>query len=201
MEIITLIGIAGLVILGLMILLWIISLIIKDASIVDIFWGMGFVISGWVFFVLTPDGYASRKLLLMILVTSGGCVSPYILAGEISEKARIIDTRSGAERVVHNGGGEVSSRCFYFRGFSCGRSRLPCCWRNTMLSPTSLHGWIFSGLRFGGSVSFLRRSATGSSRSSGQIPPIRANSLRQVCGGIRVTPITLEMLPSGGGTT
>ena len=72
MTLITLIGLAGLVILGLMILLWVISLIIKDASIVDIFWGMGFVISGWVFFLLTPDGFASRKLLLMILVTLWG---------------------------------------------------------------------------------------------------------------------------------
>ena len=72
MEIITLLGIAGLVILGLMILLWVISLIIKDASIVDIFWGLGFVITGWVFFVLTPDGFALRKLLLMILVTLWG---------------------------------------------------------------------------------------------------------------------------------
>jgi len=72
MTLITLFGIVGLVILGLMILLWIISLIIKDASIVDIFWGMGFVISGWVFFALTPDGFAPRKLLLMVLVTLWG---------------------------------------------------------------------------------------------------------------------------------
>ncbi|MGB1288010.1 MAG: DUF1295 domain-containing protein, partial [Aggregatilineales bacterium] len=63
---------AGLaVIFACMTLLWIISLAIKDASIVDIFWGSGFVIVGWAYFLLT-DGYEPRKLLIMILVTIWG---------------------------------------------------------------------------------------------------------------------------------
>ncbi len=72
MTIISMLGIAGLVILGLMSLLWLVSLRIKDASIVDIFWGTGFVISGWVYYFLTPDGFTTRKLLLVILVTIWG---------------------------------------------------------------------------------------------------------------------------------
>lgn len=72
MSILTVFGIAGLVILGLMLLLWLLSLIIKDASIVDIFWGTGFVISAWVYYFLTPDGLEARKLLLVILVTIWG---------------------------------------------------------------------------------------------------------------------------------
>jgi steroid 5-alpha reductase family enzyme len=51
----------GLVILGLMTLLWLVSLALKNSSIVDIFWGTGFVIVTWVVFVLTPDGFALRK--------------------------------------------------------------------------------------------------------------------------------------------
>jgi steroid 5-alpha reductase family enzyme len=65
-------GLAGLVILGLMTLLWLVSLLVKDASIVDIFWGIGFVISGWIYYGLTPDGFVTRKLLLMVLVTVWG---------------------------------------------------------------------------------------------------------------------------------
>jgi steroid 5-alpha reductase family enzyme len=73
-------GIAFLVILGLMILLWLASLLLKNSSIVDIFWGTGFVISGWVYFALTPDGFPARKLLLAILTTIWGLrLSLYIL--------------------------------------------------------------------------------------------------------------------------
>jgi len=63
---------AGLVILGLMTLLWLVSLALKNSSIVDIFWGTGFVISAWVYFVLTPDGFLIRKWLMAILVTIWG---------------------------------------------------------------------------------------------------------------------------------
>ncbi len=60
------------VILGLMAVLWLLSLAIKNASIVDIFWGSGFVISAWLYFALTPDGFLPRKLLLVWLVTLWG---------------------------------------------------------------------------------------------------------------------------------
>ncbi len=73
-------GIAALVILGLMTLLWIISLILRDSSIVDIFWGAGFVISNWVYFALAPDGFPARKWLISTLVTIWGLrLSGYIL--------------------------------------------------------------------------------------------------------------------------
>jgi len=62
----------GSVILGLMLLLWLLSLVIKNSSIVDIFWGTGFVIIAWVAFFLTPDGYELRKWLMVILVTIWG---------------------------------------------------------------------------------------------------------------------------------
>ena len=80
MSFIQVYGIALAIILGLMFILWIISLVLKNSSIVDIFWGTGFVISGWVYFVLTPDGYITRKLLLCILTTIWGLrLSVYIL--------------------------------------------------------------------------------------------------------------------------
>jgi steroid 5-alpha reductase family enzyme len=68
------------VILVLMILLWLLSLVLKNSSIVDIFWGSGFLITGWLFFALTPDGFMPRKLLLMLLATIWGLrLSLYIL--------------------------------------------------------------------------------------------------------------------------
>ena len=65
-------GFGGAVILVLVTLLWILSLILKDAGIADIFWGAGFVLSFWVSFLLCPDGYVPRKMLLGVLVTVWG---------------------------------------------------------------------------------------------------------------------------------
>ena len=55
------------VIIAFMSLLWIISVILKNASIVDLFWGFGFVLSSGYFFMST-EGFSPRKIILMILV-------------------------------------------------------------------------------------------------------------------------------------
>lgn len=64
--------ILGLIVLALMTMLWLVSLALKNSSIVDIFWGMGFVVVAWAAFLLTPEGVPARKLLLCILVTIWG---------------------------------------------------------------------------------------------------------------------------------
>jgi steroid 5-alpha reductase family enzyme len=60
------------VVFGLMALLWVLSLALRDSSIVDPFWGTGFVIANWVYFALTPDGFPARKWLISVLVTIWG---------------------------------------------------------------------------------------------------------------------------------
>jgi len=72
MEFISIFLTVGGAILGLMLLLWLLSLLLKNASIVDIFWGAGFVIANWIYFALTPEGYLPRKLLIGALVTIWG---------------------------------------------------------------------------------------------------------------------------------
>ncbi len=59
------------VLLALVFLLWLVSLALKDASIVDIFWGLGFVVVAWTGYFNT-SGFAPRKLLLTTLVTIWG---------------------------------------------------------------------------------------------------------------------------------
>jgi steroid 5-alpha reductase family enzyme len=73
-------AIAALVILVLMTILWLISLVLKNASIVDIFWGTGFVIAAWIYFAFSPDGSIARKYLTSILTTIWGLrLTIYIL--------------------------------------------------------------------------------------------------------------------------
>jgi len=62
----------GLIILSAMTILWLVSLAIKNSSIVDIFWGAGFVITAWAAFFFTPEGYLARKLLIVGLATVWG---------------------------------------------------------------------------------------------------------------------------------
>lgn len=72
--------ILGLVVLGLMTVLWLVSLALKNSSIVDIFWGSGFLIFTWAAFLLTPEGFATRKWLICLLVTVWGLrLSSHIL--------------------------------------------------------------------------------------------------------------------------
>lgn len=63
---------AGVTILGMMTLLWLLSLQLKNASIVDIFWGIGFIVIAWLTFALTPQGYLPRKALMSVIITLWG---------------------------------------------------------------------------------------------------------------------------------
>ncbi len=62
---------ALIVIMIMMTTLWVISVFIKNVSIVDLFWGLGFVVTGW-FYYFNTEGLESRKLVLMIMVTIWG---------------------------------------------------------------------------------------------------------------------------------
>jgi steroid 5-alpha reductase family enzyme len=56
---------------ALMLTTWIVSLVVSDASIVDLIWGLGFVLVAWTA-VIVGDGYDARALLLAALVTVWG---------------------------------------------------------------------------------------------------------------------------------
>lgn len=68
---ITLFSQAALIILALVTLLWIWSVFIKNVSIVDIFWGVGFVIVN-AFYVFMSGELNARKVLILTLVSVWG---------------------------------------------------------------------------------------------------------------------------------
>ena len=61
----------AILVLILMTIVWIISVFIKNVSIVDSIWGLGFVILAWFYFFQT-DGFMTRKIILLALVTTWG---------------------------------------------------------------------------------------------------------------------------------
>ena len=52
-------------------LLWLLSLALRNASIVDVFWGPGFVLVGWVYFAVAEQ-HTGVGLLVCVLVTIWG---------------------------------------------------------------------------------------------------------------------------------
>jgi steroid 5-alpha reductase family enzyme len=74
-----LLGVSIAVVAVAMTALWLLSLAMKNASIVDIVWGLGFVLLAAVYFA-AADGFAGRKLLVLALVAVWGLrLSGYIL--------------------------------------------------------------------------------------------------------------------------
>jgi len=63
---------SGLAILTMMFLLWLLSFAIRNASIIDVFWGIGFILVIWLTWALTPQGYLWRRQLVTALVTIWG---------------------------------------------------------------------------------------------------------------------------------
>jgi steroid 5-alpha reductase family enzyme len=55
-----------------MVILWLVSLLLKNSSIVDMFWGMGFVMSVWIVFFQTWSTVTPRHWVIAIRVTIWG---------------------------------------------------------------------------------------------------------------------------------
>jgi len=79
MSLLQLIGLSLGVVLAYMTAIWLVSLVLRKASIVDAFWGLGFVLLAALYFVAT-DGVIGRKVLIISLVAVWGLrLSLYIL--------------------------------------------------------------------------------------------------------------------------
>jgi steroid 5-alpha reductase family enzyme len=59
------------IVAAMMVCIWLLSLYVKNAAIVDIFWAVGFILIAWMTFFIT-NGYVVRKLILTGAVTLWG---------------------------------------------------------------------------------------------------------------------------------
>jgi steroid 5-alpha reductase family enzyme len=76
--------------------LWLLSLPLRDVSIVDPGWGMGFVLVAWIAFAI-GDGCRGRRLLLAVLVSVWGVrLAGYLIARKLSHPGE--DERYGRIR-------------------------------------------------------------------------------------------------------
>jgi len=63
---------AGLVVVGMMTALWLLSLLLRDSSIVDIFWGVGFAVLAWFYWGRIGGSIAAGGTLTAVLATVWG---------------------------------------------------------------------------------------------------------------------------------
>jgi len=71
MSLLELLIVSALIVLAYVTAVWILSIALRNASIIDIFWGLGFVLLTWVYFLLA-DGYDGRSILISVLVSVWG---------------------------------------------------------------------------------------------------------------------------------
>ena len=64
--------VSAIAITALMLVMWVVSVLMKNASIVDIVWGLGFVLVAWVVRLTTDQGDDARQWLLVAMTTVWG---------------------------------------------------------------------------------------------------------------------------------
>jgi len=71
METITILTLNFSAVLAMMLVGWLISVIVRNVTIVDSLWGLGFVLITWLTFALA-EGFLGRRILISLLVTLWG---------------------------------------------------------------------------------------------------------------------------------
>ena len=86
MNLLTILSINLAVLFATTLTLWLLSLALRDVSIIDIFWGLGFVVVAWLSAALA--GWPSNRCLLLVAITTiwGVRLSGYLAWRNIGEK-------------------------------------------------------------------------------------------------------------------
>jgi steroid 5-alpha reductase family enzyme len=131
---------------ALMTLVWIASLWKRDVSIIDIFWGPGFVLLGWQYWWLAGGSTSPRSLLVPILVSAWGLR----LAAHIAWRSRghDEDPRYRAMRAARGDSFRWSSLfiVFWLQAFLLWCVAMPLLQVQRTLEPSSLGVLDFLGL-------------------------------------------------------
>ncbi|HEX7301166.1 MAG TPA: DUF1295 domain-containing protein [Solirubrobacteraceae bacterium] len=83
---VTTMAVSAAALLVLMLATWALSLPLRDVSIVDVAWGVGFVVVAWIAFA-TGDGDSARRALMAVLTTAWGLrLAGYITWRKLRER-------------------------------------------------------------------------------------------------------------------
>lgn len=145
MDLPLLLLVSALVVLAYVTGVWLLSLALKNASIIDIFWGAGFVLLTWVYFALA-DGWGGRSILISALVTIWGLrLSGYIAYRNWGEEE---DKRY--QRMRRNAGDDFWWRSYFtvflLQGVLMWVISMPLLAAQNAASPDEFRIWDFLGV-------------------------------------------------------
>ena len=187
-------------VMGFMTAVWALSVVIKNASIADTFWGLGFVLAAWITF-LGAEGYLGRRLLITLLVTAWGLRLALHIGIRSWDKGE--DRRYQAWRRQY---GErfwwVSLfTVFLLQGMLLWVIPWSPKWASGPRGRTGSSGSTGRVLFFGRSGSFLKRWGTTNWPSLRRIRPTRGKRWLRASGATRGTPITSGNASCGGASS
>jgi steroid 5-alpha reductase family enzyme len=80
MSVIELYAIAAVVVFIIITVVWLVGAWLEDASLIDVFWGLLFVVMAWVVAAIQLDALTLKQLLFLLLITAWGLRLTYHLA-------------------------------------------------------------------------------------------------------------------------
>jgi len=186
-----------LLILCLMSILWVVSVLRKNVSIVDMFWGMGFVMVNTFYFFNTETTPA--KLILLILVAVWGLRLSFYLAWRNIGKPEDFRYQEFRKKYGEKNYWWISFfQTFLLQGILMGIISLPLLGVNMYATSKSLNFLDYLGILVW-AIGFIFE-AVGDNQLAKfkRILKIKGKYLIPVSGITRATPITLEIRQYGG---
>jgi steroid 5-alpha reductase family enzyme len=82
----TVMAVSGAAVAAVVLVAWLVSLRVRDASVADVAWGLGFVAVAWATFAIA-DGYDARKVVVVVLTTIWGLrLATYMARRRVRER-------------------------------------------------------------------------------------------------------------------
>ena len=172
---------------------------LRDASIIDVFWGVGFIVIAWIC-VAVGHGDRDRRLLLAVLVTLWGARLAIHIGRRNLGKGE--DRRYAAMRERDGGRFWLTSLYRVYLVQAVGdvdRLAAAAGRRRRSAAAAASARSTRSARRCGSSASASRRSATSSSTASRRTRPTAAASWTAACGATAAIPTTSATRPSWWG--
>lgn len=132
-------------VIALMFLAWLFSLVQRDASVVDVAWGLGVVLVAWLSFALA-DGAQSRKALMVALTTIWGLRLSGYLASRITREGEDFRYQEMRRRYGERFPLISLVAVFAFQGFGLWTVSLPVQAAQVPNSPSALTGLDLAGV-------------------------------------------------------
>jgi len=116
------------VVFVLMTLTWVVSVARRDASVVDIVWGLGFVLVGWAIWLRFADGELGAGLLLGMVTVWGLRLSIHVGRRNLAKGEEDYRYRAMREKRPETFARDSLFKVFYFQGVLMALVSLPLQW-------------------------------------------------------------------------